>query len=50
MSDNELSLIQGGVAKSVIIGAVGFIVSFIIGLFDGLSSSITCKKLCMKKN
>ncbi len=44
MSKEELISIKGGVSKSVILGATGMIITFLIGLIDGFYRPLACNK------
>ena len=41
MTNEELSVVKGG-SKTVVLGVVGVIVSFVIGLFDGYYRPLSC--------
>ena len=42
MNEEELKSIEGGVAKSVVIGISATIVTFLIGLIDGYMRPLAC--------
>ena len=44
MNKEELSDIKGGVAKELVIGISGMIITFLIGLFDGYFRPLSCNK------
>ena len=44
MSKEELLEIKGGVSKGLIIGGVGILITFLIGLFDGYMRPLSCNK------
>ncbi len=44
MSNEELIKVRGGVSKSVVLGAAGVIISFLIGVFDGYYRPLNCNK------
>ena len=44
MSNEELINIKGGVSKTIIIGGIGVIISFLIGVFDGYFRPLSCNK------
>ena len=44
MSSEELLAIKGGVSKGIILGAVGVLITFMIGLVDGYVRPLTCNK------
>ena len=42
MTKEELMNVKGGVSKSIIVGAVGAIITFLIGVFDGYFRPLSC--------
>ena len=44
MSETELKSIEGGLSKTVIIGAIGLVITFIVGLIDGYMRPLACNK------
>lgn len=44
MSETELKSIEGGISKSVLIGTIGMVVTFIVGLIDGYMRPLACNK------
>lgn len=42
LSEEELKSIHGGFAKGVIISIASYVVSFIIGVFDGYYRPLSC--------
>ena len=44
MSKEELTSIKGGISKTIIAGAAGVIITFVIGLIDGYLRPLSCNK------
>ena len=44
MNNEELMSIKGGVSKTILIGGLGVIISFIIGVLDGYMRPLSCNK------
>lgn len=44
MSNKELYEVKGGVSKTFIVGGVGVILSFLIGIIDGYLRPLSCNK------
>ena len=42
LSDNELYSIKGGFSKTILVGVIGSVVTFLIGVFDGYIRPLKC--------
>ena len=42
LSEDELKNIYGGFSKGIIVGIAGYVISFVIGLFDGYIRPLDC--------
>ena len=42
MSNEELSMVKGGLSKTVLFGTIGLAITFIIGLVDGFMRPLSC--------